>query len=133
MAKYIDKLEFHNALKLYIETKCPKAYEKIGKNFLLIAKNFINRPRYINYTEAWKDDLISESVYDMVRYIDNYDVYLMEELYQTEGRIPDPFSYFSSYCRNGMTRYLKEYYKTAGVLVRLPFIENMDKRDVQHE
>jgi hypothetical protein len=133
MAKYIDKLEFHNLLKTYKETGSRKSYNEIGKRFLLIAQNYINKPRYINYTDSWKDDLISEAVYDMVRYLHNYDVDRMEELYKTTGKIPDPFSYFSQYCENGMTRYLKERYKDMEVMVKLPFIENMDKREIPYE
>jgi hypothetical protein len=133
MAKYIDKLEFHNLLKLYHETKSRKSYDEIGKRFLLIAQNYINKPRYINYTDAWKDDLVSEAVYDMVRYVHNYDVDRMDLMYTETGKIPDPFSYFSQYCENGMTRYLRERYKDMQVMVKLPFIENMDKRELSYE
>jgi len=133
MAKYIDKIEFHNLLKDYKETGSRRSYNEIGKRFLLIAQNYINKPRYINYTESWKDDLISEAVYDMVRYIHNYDVDRMEDGYNSSNRIPDPFSYFSQYCENGMTRYLRDRYKDMNIMVKLPFIENMDKRDSLHE
>ena len=132
MANYINKLEFHNYLKLYHETKSKKAYEKIGTYFLLIAKNYLNKPCYINYSYDWKDDMISEAVLDMVRYIHNYDVNLMETRYLEKGKIPDPFSYFSTYARNGINRLLKER-KKDNVLIRLPFIENMDKRDMSYE
>jgi hypothetical protein len=133
VAKYIDKLEFHKHLKEYKETGSAKSYNNVGKMFLLIAQNYLNKPRYINYTESWKNDLVSEAVYDMVRYIHNYDVDRMENLYISTDKIPDPFSYFSQYCENGMTRYLKQKYKDMEVMVKLPFIENMDKRDIPHE
>lgn len=132
MAKYIDKIEFHNALKLYKDTGSRKAYNKIGECFLLIAQNYLNKPSYINYSQDWKDDMISEAVLDMVRYIHNYDVDDMEVLYVTEGRIPDPFSYFSQMARNGSNRLLKVR-KKDNILVRLPFIENMDKRESSYE
>jgi len=133
MAKYIDKLEFHNLLKAYKNVKSRKSYDEIGKRFLLIAQNYINKPRYINYTDAWKDDLVSEAVYDMVRYVHNYDVDRMDSMYKETGKIPDPFSYFSQYCENGMTRYLRERYKDMEVMVKLPFLENMDKRERVYE
>ena len=44
MGLYIDKMGFHEALKEYRDTKCPRAYEKIGKCFLLIARNYLNKP-----------------------------------------------------------------------------------------
>ena len=133
MAKYIDKLEFHKELKDYKETGSIKSYEKVGKCFLLIARNYINKPFYINYSEDWKDDMISEAVYDMVRYIDNYDVDAMDERHINTGRIPDPFSYFSQYVYNGIMRFLGEKKKDKDVLVRLPFIENIDKREISYE
>ena len=129
MSKYVDKLEFHHLLKEYNETKSPKAYEKIGKRFLLIAINFLNRPYFINYSQDWKDDMVSEAVYDMVRYIENYDIEKMQNNLDN-GKTPNPFAYFSQYAYSGTMRYLKEKKKDRDVLVKLPFIENIDKRDI---
>jgi len=109
-----------------LQDKVDKIYEKIGKRFLLIARNYINKPFYINYSDDWKDNMISEAVYDMVRYINNYNIDLMEERVQ-EGKIPDPFAYFSQYVYNGIMRFLGEKKKDKEFLVRLPFLENMDK------
>lgn len=128
MSKYVDKIEFHNLLKEYRETKSPRAYEKIGKRFLLIATNYLNRPYFINYSQDWKDDMTSEAVFDMVRYIDNYDVDKMQKKLD-KGHTPNPFAYFSQYAYNGIMRYLKEKKKDKEFLVKLPFIENIDKRD----
>jgi len=157
MGKYIDKIEFHNILRDYrnltiqVEEfhfqpigKNPEkdlqeliqqkdlVFNKIGRIFLKIAINFMNKPRYINYTDDWKDDMVSEAVYDMIRYIHNYDIELMEK-YLKSGKIPDPFAYFTQYVRNGATRYLSERYKDGDIMVRIPFIENMDKRDITYE
>jgi len=126
MGMYIDKMEFHKYLKEYKETKSDRSYEKIGEYFLMIATNYLNKPFYINYTKDRKDDMISEAVYDMIRYIDNYDVNKMEE-YIKDGKTPDPFSYFSQYVYNGVMRYIAERKKHSSVLVSLPFIENMDR------
>ena len=155
MGKYIDKIEFHNLLKDYrdlnlkinkiqsklsqdkleldsLTRKRDKVYDEIGKRFLMIAINFLNKPSFINYTDDWKDDMVSEAVYDMVRYINNYDVVLMEK-YLAEGKTPDPFAYFTRYVPNGAVRLLKERNKDKEVLVRIPFIENIDKRDISYE
>ena len=128
MAKYIDKIEFHELLKKYKETKSPQLYEQIGKNFLKIARNYLNKPFFINYTDDWKDDMVSEAVYDMVRYIDNYDIDEMEQLLEN-GEVPDPFGYFSNYVYSGIMRYLAEKKKDKNVLVKFSFIENVDRRD----
>lgn len=129
---YVDKLEFHKLLKEYKYTKSKQSYEKIGKIFLTIAYNYLNKPFYINYTDDWKGDMVSEAVLDMIRYIHNYDVDRMETQYIEEEKIPDPFSYFSQYVYNGIMRYLKSK-KKDDILVRLPFIENLDKREFTHE
>ena len=138
MGVYIDKLEFHNLLKEYKHIKLindmteedskrlDRVYNKIGKYFLLIAKNYLNKPRFINYSDDWKDDMISEAVFDMVRYIDNYNVELMDQKI-LNGKNPEPFSYFTQYVFNGGMRFLSKSYKDNEVLIRLPFIENMDK------
>lgn len=159
MGKYIDKIEFHNLLKDYrdlgveiiemeeleidgtdidkddlsrLKSKRKRIYDKIGQRFLMIAKNYLNKPSFINYSPDWKDDMVSEAVYDMVRYIDNYDIDLMEQ-YLEEGKTPDPFAYFTRYVPNGAVRLLKERNKDKEVIVRIPFIENIDKRDVSYE
>jgi len=127
---YIDKLEFHKALKEYKETGSSSSYNKVGKYFLLIAENFLNRPRFINYSKDWKDDMISEGVYDMCRYVENYDVDMMEQRMLERDIIPDPFSYFSQFAFNGATRLLKTKYKDMDILVKIPFIENIDKKEM---
>lgn len=131
--KYIDKMAFHKYLKKYRETKCERSFEKIGKCFLLIARNYLNKPSFINYSDDWKDDMISEAVFDMVRYMDNYDIDLMEQQLESAGKIPDPFSYFSQYVYNGIMRFLDYKGKDKDVMINIPFIENMDRKESYYE
>ena len=86
MGKYIDKIEFHNLLRDYRDLNLEidelelmddfdieeinglkkirkRIYDKIGKRFLMIATNYLNKPSFINYSADWKDDMISEAVY----------------------------------------------------------------------
>ena len=130
MADYIKKIDFHNILKDYKETRSKKSYEMIGRCFLKISENYLNKPCFINYTQDRKDDMISEGVYDMIRYIDNYNVHEMERKMRTEGHIPNPFCYFTQYARNGIIRYLGLKKKDAEVLIRLTFIENIDHVEI---
>ena len=149
MSSYVDKKRFHELLKTYrdlnnlileykqndeqkhlipdIQSQVNRVYEKIGKYFLKIAENFLNKPCYINYSKDWKDDMVSEAVFDMVRYIYNYDVEKMEIKEEKTGDVPNPFSYFSQYAYNGISRFLGWKKKDKNFLVRLNFIENMDK------
>ena len=66
-------------------------------------------------------------MFKFFRYIDNYDVDKMEMKWKKEGKIPDPFSYFSTYVYNGIMRFFSVKKKDKQMLVRLPFLENMDK------
>ena len=129
MSNYVNNKEFHQLLKDYSENQTARTYNAIGKIFLKIAENFLNRPCYINYTKDWKDDMVSEAIYDMVRYMHNYNVEVVEEKEAKTGIAPNPFGYFSIYANNGISRYLGQKKKDKNVLVRLNFIENMDKRD----
>lgn len=128
MSHYIDKMQFHKELKEYQKTQSQRAYEKIGKNFLLLAKNTLNKPSFINYTNDRKDDMISEALYDMIRYMHNYDVERGDKLID-DGKTPEPFSYFTSYAYNGINRCINARKKDETLFVRLPFIENLDQRD----
>jgi hypothetical protein len=68
MAEYINNKEFYGQLKEYKETKSKRVYEKIGRSFLLIAKNLLNKSNFINYTPDRKDEMISDATYYMCRY-----------------------------------------------------------------
>jgi len=128
--KYVGYIPLTEEELKTLNRKKDKVYNEIGKRFILIAKNFGNKPRYINYSQDRKDDMIAEGYYDMLRYIDNYDHDgRLENEYQQNGTIPDPFSYFSTYAKNGCGRYLQEMYGGMEVFVRLPFLENMDKKE----
>jgi hypothetical protein len=91
--------------------------------------NYIKDINVINYPDHWKQDMISEAVYDMVRYMGNYDVDKMEREYNESGKIPDPFAYFSSYARNGIVRSLKEKKVDTKKYVHFLFIENIDQKE----
>ena len=133
MSNYVDKIRFHEALKEYKLNGSKKMYERIGKYFIRIAENFLNKPNYINYSKDWKDDMVSEAVYDMVRYgIINYDVERGDKMLDM-GKTPNPFAYISQYAYNGVMRYLGEKKEDKEVLVRLSFIENIDKKEPRYE
>lgn len=117
MAKmYIDKKEFYRLMVEWKTTRSRQAYEKIGENFLKIATNYLNKARTINYTKDRKDDLISDITWMMLKKIDCFD----------HTKYDDPFSYFTSICRNSVNQTFNNVHKDNEKFVRLNYMENFD-------
>lgn len=75
-----------------------RIYNELGKNFLNIAINFMNKGNFINYSEDRKQEMISEATYTMVKYLHNYD----------PERNTSPFSYFTQIAFNAFIRICKK-------------------------
>lgn len=118
MAEYIDNNEFYNLLKEYRETKSKKTYEKLGKMFLLIPTNLLNRTSFINYTQDRKDEMISDAVYYMCRYVDRYDL-----------ERTNPFAYFTMIATNAIRQYINSHKKRDAVFTSIEYIDNADTFD----
>lgn len=117
MANYVDNNEFLELLIEYKNTGCPRVFTKLGRIFILIATNALNKTRYINYTPDIKDELISDATYNMSRYWYGF---------KTE-EFKNPHSYFTSCAINAYKLYFKKYYKRRDMFISLSFIENFDK------
>jgi DNA-directed RNA polymerase specialized sigma24 family protein len=113
---YIKNKDFHALLKEYFSTKSRKAYNEIGKNFVLIAKNYLNKPMFINYSEDRKEEMVSDAVYIMTKYMKNYD----PEKYN------NPLAYFTSFAHNANLQLIKKYKKRSDMFVSLDLTENVD-------
>lgn len=118
MAEYVNNKEFHNLLKEYRETGSKKTYEKIGKSFLLIAKNLLNKSNFINYTPDRKDEMISDAVYYMCRYIEKFDV-----------SRKNPFAYFTMIARNAFLQNINDYTKRDCLFTSIEYIDNCKVAD----
>jgi hypothetical protein len=115
MPNYVDKDEFRILLAKYKKTKSKKLYNQIGKIFISIAERFSRYPRFINYSADIKMDSKSDSIFYMIKYMDNYD--------EKKG---DPFSYFTMYAYNAFLMNVYKFYKTRDMFESYTFIENMD-------
>jgi DNA-directed RNA polymerase specialized sigma24 family protein len=115
MAEYIDRKEFYKLLKEYRKTKSKLTYNKIGKCFLLISQNFLNKCSFINYTPDRKEEMISDAVYYMCRYIDKYDL-----------KKTNPFAYFTTIAKNAFLQYLNDQNKNSDMFTSLEYIENSE-------
>lgn len=114
MAKYIQKLELHNLIIDYVENDSREAYEKIGEKMLLIATNFLNNSSTINYSKDRKDDMISDSVFLMLKKIKGYDYNVYS----------DPFTYFTEIAKNAVRHNFNKVKKNKQTFVNLNYIEN---------
>lgn len=101
-------------MKEYQETRSPRAYHEIGKIFLLIAKRFLNKSNLINYSQDRKDEMVSDAVFYMCKYIDRFNL-----------ERKNPFSYFTTTARNACLQYLNSRKKRNDVFSSIEFIDNL--------
>jgi len=113
---YADKKEMYALLKTYRDTGCRKAYNRLGKIFLSIATNLINKPCFINYTADRKDDMISDATLMMIRKIDSFDL----------DKYDNPFSFYTTTAYNMFLQYLNKKNNDAKIFVNLSYIENYE-------
>jgi len=84
------KSQLRNAEKLGLPKPVIPRY--IGECFLKIATGFSNKPNFSAY--SWKEEMISDAVLNMVKYIDNFD----------GSKTNNPFAYFTQYAKNSFFR-----------------------------
>jgi hypothetical protein len=116
MANYVDKQIFLELLREHKKTKDSISYNKIGKIFLAIARNYLNKPRYINYSFDRKDEFVSDAVWTMCRYINKFD----------EEKHNNPFGYFSKITENSFKQTYKNNVKLKQYFINLSFIDSFD-------
>jgi hypothetical protein len=105
---YVNNQKFLELLKEYSKTHDRKTYNEIGKIFLKIAQNILNRPSFINYSTDRHQDMISSACLLMVKYMKNFDV-----------KQYNPFAYFSQICFMAFLQYLNDQNKRDAVFVSL--------------
>ena len=67
-------VKYKKKVKSYKErgwTKRPKMQDRLGEMIWLISSKLSNRPNFIGYT--YKEDMISDGVENVIRYIDKFD------------------------------------------------------------
>lgn len=123
---YVNNKEFLDALVSYKKQceeskkngeKRPRIPRYIGECFLQIATRFGYQPNYANY--SFKEDLISDAVENMSRYILNFD----------PEKSTNPFAYFTQIAYYAFLRRIKiekkETEKKSMIIERLNFNEVM--------
>lgn len=103
---YINNKELYNELCLYHERKkqalsegkeIPPLTEKIGAAIIQIATRRCNSWNFVDYTDSWKQEMISNAI--MVATIRGHN--FNPELSQ------NPFAYFTQICNNAIVEQLK--------------------------
>ena len=118
MPEYVNNKIFHALLIEYRQNKSKKTYEEIGKCFLLISNNLLNKSNFINYTQDRKDEMVSDAVYFMCRYVDRYDV-----------DRPNPFAYFTTIARHAFLQNINKYTKLDNTFTSIEYIDSADVVD----
>lgn len=116
MAEYINNKEFYSLLKEYRETKSKRLYEEIGKCFLLISRNLLNKTNFIDYSQDRKDEMVSDAVFYMCRYIERFDL-----------ERKNPFAYFTTVAKNAFLQNINDYNKRDEMFTSIEYIDNCDK------
>lgn len=119
MALYVDNKMFHHLLVEYKETQSRKAYNEIGKIFLMIAQRFLNKANFINYSDDRKEEMVSNAVLRMCKKIDSFDT--MKK---------DPFSFFTEVTKNEILQFINDQNKRDKVFVTFTQLqqENLRKK-----
>lgn len=118
MSEYINNREFHSRLKEYKKFGLKKVHEQIGKDFLLISKNLLNKSNFINYTQDRKNEMISDAVYYMVKYIDRFDL-----------ERKNPFAYFTMIARNAFLQNINDFSRRDELFTSIEYIDSADTKE----
>jgi hypothetical protein len=92
---YIDNERF-----LYLLKECPSNKEisdELGEAFCLIAKNVAYSRQFINYSESWKCEMVSDALYNCCRYVKTFN--------PEKGK--NAFAYFTGVVRNAFINRIK--------------------------
>lgn len=119
MSEYVNNKTFKELLKRYKKTKSRNDYNEIGKIFLLISRNFLNKSYFINYSEDRKQEMISDAVFFMCKYIDRFDV-----------NKDHPFSYFTQVAKNAFLQYINERKKQDDMFKNIEYIDHIDESEM---
>jgi len=119
MSNYTENVRFRELLIRYKKNKTQKDYNEIGKIFLLISNNFLNKSSFIKYTQDRKDEIVSDAVYLMCKYIDKYDT----EKY-------NPFAYFTQVVKNATFLYINNRKKHDNNFKSIEYIDHIDQNEM---
>lgn len=89
--------------------------ESLGRTFLAISNGRMKTPQFIRYPITYRDEMISDALYIMLKYADRFDC-----------RRTNPFSYFTQTAFNSFIAYLNEKKKHDEKYQSINYIENLN-------
>lgn len=89
--------------------------ESLGRTFLAISNGRMKTPQFIRYPLSYRDEMISDALYIMLKYADRFDC-----------RRTNPFSYFTQAAFNSFIAYLNEKKKHDEKYQSINYIENLN-------
>lgn len=95
-----------------------KVREKLGKTFLNIAKNILWKPNFVNYTHDWKNEMISNATYFMLKYLHKYDL-----------TKKNPFGYYSTIAFRAYQQYLNKQNLQKERFIEIGYIDKMHEEN----
>jgi len=118
---YINNKNFYVDIVEYKKNGNKKAYERIGKKFILIVRNYLKNPNLIQYSSDRKDEMESSCLYYMVKAIDKYDV----------DEHKNPLSYFTTITKNEIYKYLNKQNILIKRYTSLDFNDSIEVDDIE--
>lgn len=121
MPNYIENDEFIKLILIYRKTGNRILYNEIGKRFLVIAKNQLRLPIFINYSQDRHHEMVSDAVFYMTKNLADYDpMFASDDV--SKG---NPFSYFTTVARRAFFQKIAEYKKRDEILKPIGYIDNI--------
>lgn len=93
---YVDNVNFIRLLDEYKKTRVFS--DELGELFYLIAKNLSYSRQFINYSESWKNEMISDALYNFCRYAGTFN----------SEKSQNPFAYFTTVAINAFIMRIKK-------------------------
>ena len=119
MNNYADKEAFLQLIREYRKTQSRKTYNQLAKVFLSIANNLTFHYWYVNYTKDRKDEMVSDAVYYMIKYMGSFDV--------ERG---NPFAYFTTTAWRAFRQYIMKTKRREEVFTSIEYIDNINDGDI---
>jgi hypothetical protein len=97
---YIDNVKFLELLREYnAQKKRPKIIgEELGEMFLLLVDNISFSRNFINYSEDWKNEMKSDALYNIIKYVEKFDA----------TKYNNPHAYFTMIAFNAFKMRIKK-------------------------
>jgi hypothetical protein len=117
---YIDNDKFMILITRYKETGNKRDYEEIGRKFLLICQNIMRRPCFSSYSKDRQDDMTSNALLNMTKYLPNFRL----------GYIDNPFSFFTRIAMNAFVQRINYFNKLDSLYKSIGYIEVIENQDI---